>query len=307
MFRVKVGVVCVGILLVLMLVVTSTISAEPKMVKVLDNIYTLINGDGLDSNSTAVISKEGVVVIDTRITPGEARKFLSALREKTDQPVRYVINSHFHGDMTFGNQVFKDTATIIAHKNIRRNLGDENGLHHLDFFKGLLKLPGLDEVKITLPHIIYEEKMELVVGGVRFQLMNLGRGHTDGDTAVFLQELKTLIVGGLVSNKKIPYLGDAYIDDWIDFLAKLDDLNAEIIIPGRGEPGGKPLLMQMKHYLMILRNNVEMQVALKKTLKETKEAVRPILLERFQDWDSQELIDGNIERAYKEYSSKKTN
>lgn len=307
MFRAKVGAVCVGFLLGLMFLVPPMISAEPKWVKVLENIYTMINGEGMDSNSTAVITKEGVVLIDTRITPGEAQKVLSAIREKTNQPVRYIINSHFHGDMTFGNQVFKDTATIIGHKNIRRSLGDENGPRHLNFFKNILKLPELNEVKITLPHVVYEDKMELVVGGVRFQLMHVGRGHTDGDTVVFLQELRTLIVGGLVSNGKFPFLGDAYIDDWIDSLTKLDELNVEVIIPGRGEPGGKPLLMQMKHYLMILRNNVELQLALKKNLLETKNAVRPILLEKYPGWDSQELIDGNIERAYKEYSAKKTN
>lgn len=299
MLRGKTGIV--GVLLVLMLWISSTASAEPKMVRVFENVYTLLHGAGMDSNSTAIITKEGVIVVDTQVSPAEAKKLLSAIRERTDQPVRFVINTHFHGDYTFGNQVFRDTATIIAHKNLRRSLGDKSGLNHLTAFKAF-NLPGLDEVKITVPNLVYEGSMELVLGGVRLQLLHLGQGHTDGDTAIFLPELRALIAGGLVYNQRIPYLGDAYIEDSIAFLSKLEELDAEIVIPGSGDIGGKPILIHMKHYLLTLRNNVQDQLEQKKTLQETKNAVRPILKEKYPDWERQELVDGNIERAYREYS-----
>ena len=302
MIRARAEAVCLGVLMVLMLC-ASPVSAEPRMVKVLDGIYTYVGGEGVDSNSTAIVTREGVVVIDTRVSPIEANKLLAAIRERTDQPVRYVINTHYHGDHTFGNQVFSNTAVIMAHKNVRASLGDENGKKHLDFFK-TRNLPGLDDVKITLPNIVYEDKLELVTGGTRLRLIHIGRGHTDGDTAVFLPERRTLIAGDLISNKVIPYMADAYVDDWIVFLSELEKFDAEIIIGGHGDVGDKPMLIQMKHYLMELRNNVESQLAGKKTLQQTKDAVRPILQERFGDWAKQDRLDANIERAYQEYKMK---
>lgn len=303
MIRASAVAVCLGLIMVLMFCAPS-VSAEPKMVKVLDGIYVYVGGEGVDSNSTAIVTKEGVVIIDTRVSPIEANKLLAAIRQLTDQPVRYVINTHYHGDHTLGNQVFKDTAVIIAHKNVRASLGDENGRKHLDFFK-TRNLPGLDEVRITLPNIVYEDKLELVTGGTRLRLIHIGRGHTDGDTAVFLPERRTLIAGDLISNKVIPYLADAYVDDWIVFLSELEKFDAEIIVGGHGDVGDKPMLIHMKHYLMDLRNNVESQLAGKKTLQETKDTVLPVLQGKYGDWAKLDRLDANIERAYQEYKMKR--
>ncbi|MDP6737360.1 MAG: MBL fold metallo-hydrolase, partial [Nitrospinaceae bacterium] len=91
--------------LVLFLQGTSAFAGESKTIEVLKNVYTIINGDGVDSNTTFIITKEGVIVIDTRPTPVEARKVMQEIRKRTDLPIVYTINTHYHGDHTFGNQV----------------------------------------------------------------------------------------------------------------------------------------------------------------------------------------------------------
>ena len=279
-----------------------TFAGEAKTIKVLENVYTITAGDGVDSNTTFIITKEGVIVIDTRPTPTEARKVLAEIRKLTALPIVYTINTHYHGDHTFGNQIFKNSKTIIAHKNVRNKLV-ESGQEHLSLFK-TFGLPGIDEVEITPPNIIYEKEMEVWLGGYRLQLLHHGKGHTDGDTIIYIDQLRTVITGDLVFNKKIPYMADSYIDDWIGSLKYIELLKNETVIPGHGPIGERTTIIAMKHYLMNLKELVLAQLKDNKTLKETQEIVEPILRKKYKDWKQLDWIKGNIERAWLEYSSK---
>ena len=279
-----------------------TFADKAKTIKVLKNVYTITSGDGIDSNTTFIITKEGVIVIDTRPTPAEARKVLAEIRKLTALPIVYTINTHYHGDHTFGNQVFKNSKTIIAHKNVRNKL-IESGQKHLSLFK-TFGLPGIDEVEITPPNIIYEKEMEIWLGEYRLQLLYHGKGHTDGDTIIYIDQLRTVITGDLVFNKKIPYTADSYIDDWIDSLKYIELLKNETVIPGHGPIGERTTIISMKHYLMNLKELVLAQLKDKKTLKETQEIVEPILRKKYKDWKDLNWIKDNIERAWLEYSSK---
>ena len=281
-----------------------TFADKAKTIKVLKNVYTITSGDGIDSNTTFIITKEGVIVIDTRPTPAEARKVLAEIRKLTALPIVYTINTHYHGDHTFGNQVFKNSKTIIAHKNVHNKL-IESGQKHLSLFK-TFGLPGIDEVEITPPNIIYEKEMEIWLGEYRLQLLYHGKGHTDGDTIIYIDQLRTVITGDLVLNKKIPYTADSYIDDWIDSLKYIELLKNETVIPGHGPIGERTTIISMKHYLMNLKELVLAQLKDKKTLKETQEIVEPILRKKYKDWKQLDWIKGNIERAWLEYSSKQT-
>ena len=279
-----------------------TFADETKTIKVLENVYTITAGEGVDSNTTFIITKEGVIVIDTRPTPTEAKKVLAEIRKLTALPIVYTINTHYHGDHTFGNQIFKNSKTIIAHKNVRNRL-IESGQEHLSLFK-TFGLPGIDEVEITPPNIIYEKEMEIWLGGYRLQLLYHGKGHTDGDTIIYIDQLRTVITGDLVFNKKIPYMADSYIDDWIASLKYIELLKNETVIPGHGPIGERTTIIAMKHYLMNLRELVLAQLKDNKTLKETQEIVEPILRKKYKDWKELDWIKGNIERAWLEYSSK---
>lgn len=274
-----------------------------KTVRVLENIYTIVHGEGIDSNTTFIITEEGVVVIDTRVNTAEAEKVLEIIREHTDKPIICVINTHYHGDHTFGNQLFRDTHSIIAHENVRKALVGPAGQAHLEKVKSF-GVSGLDAVKVVPPNVIYRDRMELFLGGYHLMLMHPAGGHTDGDTYVYLKELRLVIAGDLVFNKKIPYMGDAYLDEWIKALQFIEDIDNEIVVPGHGDVGGKPVIIAMKHYLMSLRSLVQDQLSAGKSLKETQEAVRPILEEKYKDWANLKWIDANIQRAYLEYSLK---
>lgn len=292
-----------GIFLIHFLAASPLLAEDVKTSFVMENIYTIVSGEGVDSNSTFIITKEGVIVIDTRPTPIEAKKVLAEIRKRTDLPIIYTINTHFHGDHTFGNQIFNQSKTIIAHRNVRKSLFGKSGKDHLAFFK-TFGLPGMEEVKITPPNLVYEKSLNIYLGGYHLELIHAGRGHTDGDTFIYMPSSRLMITGDLVFNKKIPFAGHGYIDEWIQSLVLMENLDAEIIVPGHGQVGGKPLVTQMKHYLMELKTYVIQALGEGKSLKETQDAVRPELEKKYSHWKKLEWLDGNIERAYYEFSAK---
>ena len=177
-----------------------------------------------------------------------------------------------------------------------------NPLFSNNIFKSL-KIPGIEETVVTPPNIIFKDKMDIYVGEYHLELIHV-KGHTDGDLFIYIEALKTLITGDLILNKRIPYMGEAYIEDWIKAINYMGDLNAEIYIPGHGDPGGKPVLIAMKHYLIELRQMVENQIKNGSSLTETQDAVRPKLKAKYSNWEKLEWLDGNIKRAYREFSLK---
>ena len=133
---------------------------ESKTIEVWKNLFTITHSKGTNSNTTFLVTKEGVIIIDTGVTPAEARKVKEAVRKQTQLPILYIINTNYHGDHSFGNQVFKDSHTIIAHENVRKALTQESGKEYLAFFK-TLKIPGMDETVITPPNMIFKDKDDI--------------------------------------------------------------------------------------------------------------------------------------------------
>jgi len=146
--------------------------------------------------------------------------------------------------------------------------------------------------------------MEVWLGEYRLQLLYHGKGHTNGDTIIYIDQLRTVITGDLVFNEKIPYMGDAYIDEWIESLNYIELLKNETVVPGHGKVGGRPIIIAMKHYLLDLKEHVLKQLNEKKSLEETQDVVEPILREKYKNWQKLDWIKGNIKRAWLEYSSK---
>jgi cyclase len=273
-----------------------------KTVEVWKNLFMVTNGDTVDSNTTFLITRDGVVVVDTRVTPTEAKQVLAEIRKRTDLPILYTINTHYHGDHTFGNQIFEGNGPIIAHESVRKNLFGDLGKGHLEYFKSK-NIPGMDETVVTPPNMVFKDEMEIFVGGYSLRLMHV-RGHTDGDVFIYIEQLKTLITGDLVSYKKIPSMKDAYVEEWVSAMDVLADFDAEIYIPGHGESGGKPVLLSMRIYLLKLREMVLKQLEDGKSLKEAQDFIRPVLAEKYKSWKNLKWLDANIERAYLEYSLK---
>lgn len=191
-----------------------------------------------DPNTGIIIGDAAVMVIDTQATPVMAQDVVRRIREVTDKPIKYVVMSHYHAVRVLGASGYRQHGLehIIASKDTYELIA-ERGAFDMDseigrfprLFQAVESVPGL-----TWPTIVFENEMTLWLGKLEVKIMQLGRGHTKGDTVVWLPQDKVLFSGDLVEFDATPYAGDAYFQDWPHTLDKLAALQADKLVPGRG-------------------------------------------------------------------------
>ncbi len=275
-----------------------------KTAALMPNVYMVTRDAPEHSNSSFFVTEEGVVVIDTGDGPTQAEALLKDIRAVTDKPVRYILNTHYHGENSFGNQVFKPLGTLITQKRTWKFLGGPDGEEYLQAWKEQGR-GDADRVSITLPSLTFDERIDLLMKPFRLKVMYFGRGHTEGDIAIYVKELRLLISGGLITHNCFPDMADSYIDEWMSALIEMENLDVETLIPGEGPVGGRPAMIQMKHFFIILKREVMKNLEAGQSLIETQEAVYPILAGKYSHWKGKDRIKGIIKRAYLEFSLKK--
>jgi glyoxylase-like metal-dependent hydrolase (beta-lactamase superfamily II) len=189
-----------------------------------------------DPNTGIVIGDDAVLVADTQATPAMAADVIRRIREVTDKPIRYVVLTHYHavrvlGATAYGAQQIlasQDTYDLIVER------GEQDKASEIGRFPRLFRNVESVPAGMTWPTITFSGKMTLWLGKLEVQLMQLGRGHTKGDTVVWLPGERTLLSGDLVEYDATPYAGDAYFQDWPQTLAHIAALQALALVPGRG-------------------------------------------------------------------------
>ena len=253
-----------------------------KFEKIADGVYYASGGVG--SNNVVVVNDDDVLIVDTGTTPQAARNFLADIKTLTNKPVRYVVNTHFHYDHVDGNQIFGPDVQIIAHDYVRMAISTFDVLHREPYNTSqLVNVPAqidrlkqqvaaerdtakkanlsdqlkaaeqnfaqLKELKATPPTLTYSSKLVLHRGGREIDILFLGRGHTGGDTVVFLPTEKIVATGDLMESR-LAYMGDAYFDEWVTTLEALKKLDFDIDLPGHGIPfRDKGLITAYQAYL----------------------------------------------------------
>ena len=188
-----------------------------------------------DPNTGIIVGDDAVMVIDTQATPVMAQDVVRRIREVTDKPIRYVVLSHYHAVRVLGATGYKPDHIIASRDTYELIIerGEQDMQSEIERFPRLFRavesVPGL-----TWPTIVFEKRMTLWLGKLQVELMQLGRGHTKGDTVAWLPQEKILFSGDLVEYGATPYTGDAYLTDWpatLDAIAALKPLK---LVPGRG-------------------------------------------------------------------------
>jgi len=188
-----------------------------------------------DPNTGIVIGDDAVMVIDTQATPVMAQDVIRRIREVTDKPIRYVVLSHYHAVRVLGATAYqpehviasRDTYDLIVERGEADMKSEIERFPRL--FRAVESVPGL-----TWPTLVFERSMTLWLGKLEVQILQLGRGHTKGDTVVWLPKDRILFSGDLVEFDATPYAGDAYFTDWPATLDALSALNPAKLVPGRG-------------------------------------------------------------------------
>jgi glyoxylase-like metal-dependent hydrolase (beta-lactamase superfamily II) len=239
--------------------------------RVADGVYHAAGTGTLSvgSNAVVVVNERDVVLVDSHVSPAAAWTLLEELKEITPNPVRTVINTHFHYDHTDGNQVYGPDVEIIGSEFTRAQLLAGKSLQGAAY-EGLLRVlmqrddslrrlvatagdtavkceaahrleqviryqAAVDAVHPTAPTLTVSQQLVLHRGAREIRVLFLGRGHTAGDLFVFLPAERVLATGDFVSSG-LPYLGDGYLDEWVATLERLKLLDFDLILPGHGAP-----------------------------------------------------------------------
>ena len=189
-----------------------------------------------DPNTGVIIGDDGVMVVDTQATPLMAGRVLEKIRSVTDKPVKYVLMTHYHAVRVLGASAYEpdhviasqDTYDLIVERGQQDWQSEFERFPRL--FNGHETIPGL-----TWPNIVFKGEMTLWMGKTEVKIMQLGRGHTKGDTVVWLPKERVLFSGDLVEYGATPYTGDAYLLDWPATLDNVAALDPVALVPGRGD------------------------------------------------------------------------
>ena len=200
-----------------------------------------------ESNNAWLVTNDGVLVIDTRQHPRRAEELLAAIRKTTDKPIRWVVNTHAHGDHYFGNSVFKrEGATFIAHRDTAGMMQMHYGLEQKRR-QGYFRQRQFDpqEVKLILPDVTFDSNVTLTLGGRTIELLYLGAGQNPGDTFVRFPKEKVIFAGGPFSKNSWPNPSfTRSMSAWVDILRKLAAMDVDVYLGGHGDIGNKNDVLQ---------------------------------------------------------------
>jgi glyoxylase-like metal-dependent hydrolase (beta-lactamase superfamily II) len=291
-------------------VVRAQASGEPPVpasmtsyetVKLADGVYAFIAGFGgsamVTGNSLVVIGEDGVLVVDSGHFPSLIARQIAQIRQWTDKPVRYLVNTHWHPDHSAGNGLYKKaypglqilstayTRDAIEHilpqKEVNEKQIDEFSAvsksgkmpdgkplapGSLEYWKRVgVELeafrPELKAADHALPTTTFTDQMTVYLGKREVRILFLGRANTAGDALVYVPDAKLLATGDLLVHP-VPYPFGSFIGEWIGALKKVDAIDASTILPGHGP------VMHDKEYLRMTITLLE------QTKRQTDSAVR---------------------------------
>ena len=222
--------------------------------RVAGNVHVLYGGGG---NIGVSVGRDGILLVDDQYAP-LAPKIRAALRSIAgDRPVRFVLNTHWHGDHTGGNEIFGERAPIIAQENVRKRLITGGLLSNGRRFD-----PAPEG---ALPIITFDRKLSVHVNDEEIRGLHLERGHTDGDVVVYFTRSNVVHMGDqFVAGGFLPFVDFNSGGDLDGLIANIDHVVGTVpddvrVIPGHGSVAGKPEL-----------------IAYSKMLKDTRAALRRV-------------------------------
>lgn len=236
-----------------------------------------------ESNSAFLVTEDGVLVIDTRQHPKRAEELVATIRKYTAKPIRWVVNTHAHGDHYFGNSVFKrEGATIIAHRDTAGMMQaqfDREMKRRMGYFKQRQYDPA--EVKLVLPDVTFDSKLTLTLGGRAVEIFYMGPGQNPGDTFIYFPKERVLYAGGPFSKQSWPNPSfTPSMHGWIEVLKKIAAMDADKYLGGHGDIGSKQDVLNEAQ--MLTEFDAGMRAAVAKGMSR-EEIIKSVRFEKYKD------------------------
>jgi cyclase len=262
------------------------------------DIYAYIQAKGtwFWSNAGFIVGKDCVVVVDSLATVGLTQRFKDEIRKITDKPILYLINTHHHGDHTWGNHVFAG-ATIISHDRCRHEV-TEAGIMDPNLLNAILPEFDFRGIAVTPAHITFDKQFTLHVGGPEVRLLHFGPGHTIGDIVVYLPDERIIFAGDFIFLYSTPLGMEGSFAGWLKNLDAMAKLGAKVYVPGHGPVCGVEGLNLCRDYLVFVRGEAKKRFDKGMTVDE---AAKDIDLGRFKQWPNHERVLPNVERLWREF------
>jgi phosphoglycerate dehydrogenase-like enzyme/glyoxylase-like metal-dependent hydrolase (beta-lactamase superfamily II) len=252
-------------------------------------------------NNIWVVFEDYVVVIDANF-PKEAADVIAAVKKTTDKPIRYVLDTHHHGDHAYGNAVFgKEGAGIVAQANCARWLRLSGAKEFEEAGKGPTGRKDVRESKLKVPNVVFDDKLVLDDGSQRVEFLFLGHAHTPGDAFAYLPKHKLLCTGDACVNGAYNFMGHSDSASWIRVLERAQQLDIKYVLPGHGPVAGKDLLEKQKHYFAELRRQVGKGIEAGKSLGDI---FRDIDMPWYKEWTTVTPARANVEHVYNELTGR---
>jgi len=273
-----------------------TTPAPPRVEEVSDGVFAYIQPDGTwwINNTGFLVGARGVISVDACSTVRRTQAYLNAIAKVTPQPVRTLINTHHHGDHTFGNHLFTG-ATIVGHEATRAGVLAWGQPFTAPFWTDV----DWGDIVIEPPFLTYTDSVTVWSDDLRADVRHVGvAAHTTNDSIVWLPERKVLFSGDLLFNGGTPFLLQGSVAGAVQVLEEVvKPLGATTIVPGHGPVAGPELIDDVLGYLRFVQSNA---VAGRDAGLTPLETARELDLGRYADLLDRERIVGNLYRAYAE-------
>ncbi|MFD7612125.1 MBL fold metallo-hydrolase [Streptomyces sp. NPDC059828] len=269
-------------------------ATDPYTVPLAPSVYAYVQPDGgwCLNNAGFVSDGDATLLVDTTATEHRAQLLREALLATGAPAPRLLVNTHHHGDHTYGNAVFRPEATVVGHEACRSEVVAAGHQLHLIW-------PGTDfgDIAITAPEVTYSERLTLYAAGTEVRLIHPGVAHTVGDTIVHLPEHGVVFTGDLIFNGGTPFIPMGSLTGSLKALELLRSLDATVVVPGHGPVTDPGAYDATERYLRFVAEIAE--VAHAKGLTPL-EAAKGADLGEFGDLRESERLVANLHRAYAE-------
>ncbi len=274
-----------------------TIPGRPEVQEVSPGVYAYVQPDGTwwINNTGFLVGPQGVVAVDTCSTQRRTQALQAAIAGVTPRPVRTVVNTHHHGDHTFGNSLFPQ-ATLVAHERARAEAIAFGAPRPLPFWEPV----EWGDLSLDPPFLTFTDRIAVHVGDLRVEVRHVGEAaHTTNDSLVWIPDHSVLFCGDLVFNGGTPFLLMGSVAGSIDVLETVvRPLGAGTVVPGHGPVfhDDAPVAATLNYLRFVLEVAERGRTAGRSPLQ----AAQDTDLGRYAGWPDAERIVGNLHRAYAE-------
>ena len=281
---------------------------QDDALKVSDHVYVILD-DGVRfvPNVGIVVGEEATLIVDTGVGTRTGEIILEEARKLSSNEKFYIASTHYHSEHELGAGAFPDSAEVIRSRRQQQDI-EESGAAHRERFSGMS--PALAELiegsEFRSPDILFDDEYELDLGGVTVRMRMVGPAHTLGDTIFCVEGEGVLFAGDVVMNRYPGFRRVSFgLEAWRESLAKLDDLDVDVVVPSHGPLGDGSLIgVYDDFFVTVLSRTAELK-AQGRSADESADILMSELSPNYPDWREEDLFMlGNAVRfAYDEVST----